>query len=140
MPWTPGQRQAAAATVFPVLTPPEDPSAKADGGEPGSGQARAEPAEVDTGVGGGSGFPVVSGHPRNGTRSLSAGALPRCDRCGVYVGGKHTLVEVAKGRSTAWCIGTLCDCEQPWYTQESVTFTDFEDAAAALAAGEWELP
>lgn len=97
--------------------PAEDPVPEAAADEPGA-------------------YRRVAGQPRQGSDTLAWGASPRCEDCGVLVGGRQEVVLGPEG----WCIATLCGCDQPWYTQESAAYDEADEAEAALESGDYELP
>lgn len=165
-PSIPGLRHAATRAVFPALTPPPPTTTGASESAPpprkrrGRGKkkarpdreaeqetiplpdeapdepAREDPPPEDDGPGEPGRYRKVEGQPRQGTDTLAWGASPRCEDCGVLVGGRQEVVLGPEG----WCIATLCGCAQPWYTQESAIYDEAAEAEAALESGDYELP
>lgn len=127
-------------TPPPELRPADQPLPEPSTEDNGTGEQSVAPAASrgDTPLGQalqGTGFVAVTG-PRQPT-TLAWGALPRCPDCHTLVGGTQAVVAHP---DEGWCIGTFCQCAQPWYTRESAWYDDPADAEQALESGDYALP
>ncbi|MBA8827768.1 hypothetical protein FHX42_005175 [Saccharopolyspora lacisalsi] len=120
---TPQERLRAAREAGAALTPPKR-AREADSAAHGDSAPAAEDGTAE--------LPVVSGMPRQGSRTVTDGtAPPRCRHCLARVGGTEAVVACPGG----WCIATLCRCSQWWYTQESPMYATPDEAEQAWLSG-----